>query len=284
MPASHQASFGTPRRDSLPRQTRGQSLTSQAEQFNQRNIAEFRANHGRVGGNFAGAPLLLLHTVGARSGLLADLARPVLGARGQRGRQPAAVRGYTSARNGPEDRTGRQVAVTARRLPVSGRAFHGCSPDRSDAGPAGRAAPRSFTTCCGAWPRTVPGPAQRPGRHAGNRRGSQPRSAGLRGISACARIFAVPEQEVPAAFAASVMRTPTQPGSASPDTRESHSRRERRAAARRGGAAGRRGSGLAESRSDRAEPQHRHHHCPGRPGRIRGSSGHPPAAGPAARS
>ena len=31
-------------------------------------IAEFRANHGRVGGNFAGAPLLLLHTVGARSG------------------------------------------------------------------------------------------------------------------------------------------------------------------------------------------------------------------------
>jgi deazaflavin-dependent oxidoreductase (nitroreductase family) len=43
-------------------------LTSQAEQFNQRNIDEFRASHGRVGGNFAGAPLLLLHTVGARSG------------------------------------------------------------------------------------------------------------------------------------------------------------------------------------------------------------------------
>jgi len=43
-------------------------LTSQAEQFNQRNIDEFRANHGRVGGTFAGAPLLLLHTVGARSG------------------------------------------------------------------------------------------------------------------------------------------------------------------------------------------------------------------------
>ncbi len=43
-------------------------MTSQAEQFNQRNIDEFRANHGRVGGNFAGAPLLLLHTVGARSG------------------------------------------------------------------------------------------------------------------------------------------------------------------------------------------------------------------------
>lgn len=36
--------------------------------FNQRTIAEFRANHGTVGGPFAGAPLLLLHTVGARSG------------------------------------------------------------------------------------------------------------------------------------------------------------------------------------------------------------------------
>ena len=43
-------------------------MTSQAEQFNQRNIDEFRASHGRVGGNFAGAPLLLLHTAGARSG------------------------------------------------------------------------------------------------------------------------------------------------------------------------------------------------------------------------
>jgi len=43
-------------------------LTSPADQFNQRAIAEFRANHGTLGGNFAGAPLLLLHTVGARSG------------------------------------------------------------------------------------------------------------------------------------------------------------------------------------------------------------------------
>lgn len=38
------------------------------QDFNQRTIAEFRANHGRVGGGFAGAPILLLHTVGARSG------------------------------------------------------------------------------------------------------------------------------------------------------------------------------------------------------------------------
>lgn len=36
--------------------------------FNAQVIAEFRANHGRVGGSFEGAPLLLLHTTGARSG------------------------------------------------------------------------------------------------------------------------------------------------------------------------------------------------------------------------
>jgi deazaflavin-dependent oxidoreductase (nitroreductase family) len=31
-------------------------------------IEEFRANDGRVGGQFDGAPLLLLHTVGAKTG------------------------------------------------------------------------------------------------------------------------------------------------------------------------------------------------------------------------
>lgn len=36
--------------------------------WNQSIIEEFRANGGAVGGAFAGAPLLLLHTVGARSG------------------------------------------------------------------------------------------------------------------------------------------------------------------------------------------------------------------------
>ena len=36
--------------------------------FNADVIAEFRANHGKVGGNFEGAPLLLLHTTGAKSG------------------------------------------------------------------------------------------------------------------------------------------------------------------------------------------------------------------------
>lgn len=36
--------------------------------WNQQIIAEFRANDGKVGGQFEGAPLLLLHTTGAKSG------------------------------------------------------------------------------------------------------------------------------------------------------------------------------------------------------------------------
>lgn len=37
--------------------------------WNDKIITEFRANAGQVGGPFAGAPLLLLHSTGARSGL-----------------------------------------------------------------------------------------------------------------------------------------------------------------------------------------------------------------------
>ncbi|NYT95881.1 nitroreductase family deazaflavin-dependent oxidoreductase [Salinispora sp. H7-4] len=38
------------------------------DDWNKKIIKEFRENNGQVGGQFAGAPLLLLHTVGARSG------------------------------------------------------------------------------------------------------------------------------------------------------------------------------------------------------------------------
>ncbi|MGH7640759.1 MAG: nitroreductase family deazaflavin-dependent oxidoreductase [Candidatus Dormibacteria bacterium] len=38
------------------------------DDWNTKIISEFRANSGKVGGNFEGAPLLLLHTTGARSG------------------------------------------------------------------------------------------------------------------------------------------------------------------------------------------------------------------------
>lgn len=38
------------------------------DDWNAKVIAEFRANEGRVGGQFEGAPVLLLHTTGARTG------------------------------------------------------------------------------------------------------------------------------------------------------------------------------------------------------------------------
>jgi deazaflavin-dependent oxidoreductase (nitroreductase family) len=41
---------------------------NRTDDFNARTISQFRANNGRVGGPFEGAPLLLLHTVGARTG------------------------------------------------------------------------------------------------------------------------------------------------------------------------------------------------------------------------
>lgn len=44
------------------------STSSAPEDWNAKIIQEFRTNAGQVGGNFAGAPLLLLHTTGARSG------------------------------------------------------------------------------------------------------------------------------------------------------------------------------------------------------------------------
>ena len=47
-----------------------------AEDHNQAVIREFRANQGRVGGGFEGAPLLLLHTRGAKSG--AERVHPVM--------------------------------------------------------------------------------------------------------------------------------------------------------------------------------------------------------------
>ncbi len=44
-------------------------MSDTQEDHNAPIIREFRANQGRVGGNFQGAPLLLLHTTGAKSGL-----------------------------------------------------------------------------------------------------------------------------------------------------------------------------------------------------------------------
>lgn len=43
-------------------------MTSPVNDWNRQIIEEFRANGGRVGGQFEGAPVLLLTTTGARSG------------------------------------------------------------------------------------------------------------------------------------------------------------------------------------------------------------------------
>ena len=42
---------------------------SEANDWNLKVIEEFRANEGKVGGQFEGVPVLLLHTNGAKSGL-----------------------------------------------------------------------------------------------------------------------------------------------------------------------------------------------------------------------
>ena len=41
---------------------------AEATDWNAKIIEEFRTHDGKVGGNFEGAPLLLLHTIGAKSG------------------------------------------------------------------------------------------------------------------------------------------------------------------------------------------------------------------------
>jgi hypothetical protein len=40
-----------------------------ANDFNTEIIEEFRANEGRVGGPFAGATMILIHHIGAKSGI-----------------------------------------------------------------------------------------------------------------------------------------------------------------------------------------------------------------------
>jgi len=42
--------------------------TNAVNDWNRSVIEQFRANDGQVGGNFAGAPVLLLHTTGAKTG------------------------------------------------------------------------------------------------------------------------------------------------------------------------------------------------------------------------
>lgn len=43
-------------------------MATDVNEWNRGIIADFRANDGKVGGQFEGAPMLLLHTTGAKSG------------------------------------------------------------------------------------------------------------------------------------------------------------------------------------------------------------------------
>jgi deazaflavin-dependent oxidoreductase (nitroreductase family) len=45
------------------------SAPSGADDYNTKIIAEFRANQGRVGGPWAGTPIILIHHIGARPGI-----------------------------------------------------------------------------------------------------------------------------------------------------------------------------------------------------------------------
>ena len=45
------------------------SAADASSDFNSKIIEEFRANEGRVGGPLAGTPILLLHHIGAKSGI-----------------------------------------------------------------------------------------------------------------------------------------------------------------------------------------------------------------------
>lgn len=50
-------------------ETSSDSRMTDVRAWNAKIIEEFRANGGKVGGQFEGAPVLLLHTTGAKSGL-----------------------------------------------------------------------------------------------------------------------------------------------------------------------------------------------------------------------
>jgi deazaflavin-dependent oxidoreductase (nitroreductase family) len=51
-----------------PQKRTREAVLAEGRDWNQRIIDEFRENGGKIGGPFEGAPLLLLHSTGARSG------------------------------------------------------------------------------------------------------------------------------------------------------------------------------------------------------------------------
>lgn len=95
--------------------------------WNAQIIEEFRANAGKVGGQFEGAPLLLLHHTGARSGTerVAPLAYQRVGDAyavfGSKGGAPAHPHWYLNLVANPDT----VVEVGAETVPVRARVAEG---------------------------------------------------------------------------------------------------------------------------------------------------------------
>ncbi len=99
-----------------------------ANDWNAQIIAEFRANGGRVGGNFEGAPMVLLHSQGRRSGeeyvhpvmYLADDADTdviyVFASKAGAPTHPDWYHNLTAAGRGSVERGNETYAVTVREL------------------------------------------------------------------------------------------------------------------------------------------------------------------------
>ena len=62
--------------EEVARPLRSLPVVPDVRDFNKDIIEEFRANDGKVGGGFSGAPMLLLHSTGAKSG--AERVNPIV--------------------------------------------------------------------------------------------------------------------------------------------------------------------------------------------------------------
>jgi len=102
-------------------------VSSARTSWNDGIIEEFRANHGKVGGPFAGVPILLLHHTGARTGTVRvnPLAYQADGGRfvvfGSKGGAPTNPDWYHNLRANPEA----TVEVGTETIPVRARVAEG---------------------------------------------------------------------------------------------------------------------------------------------------------------